>query len=241
MAGRPKKVVDETTIENKETEIVEKETKTENDELKKVTEEKNAMAEMMKQMQEQMKAMQEQIENTKTEPIVIKQENGLGGRKIKCINLMHNPVNISTEPNGGGRVYTFDKYGESRLIKFDELSDIVASYPNTMESGCVYICSPEVVETFGLTDTYENLYTKEMLDELVYLRRESDVDLFLGMNKAMQESNVLEIARLLSQNEFMDRNFLARIKKESGYDIEKLAEDISAENKKKSDLKDEEE
>lgn len=237
MAGRPKKVADETTIENKEIEV---ET-TSNDELEKVTAEKDAMAEMIKQMQEQMKAMQEQIENSRNSPVVIKQEAGLGGRKIKCINLMHNPINVSTEPDGGGRGYTFNNYGESRLIKFDDLSDIVASYPNTMENGCVYICNPEVVETFGLTDTYETLYTKEMLDELIYLRRESDVDLFLGMNKAMQESNVVEIARLLNQNEFMDRNFLARIKKESGYDIEKLAEDISAENKKKSDLKDEEE
>ena len=80
---------------------------------------------------------------------------------------MRNPLNISTEPNGGGRTYSFKNYGDSRLIKFDDLSDIVASYPYTMEHGLAYICDKETVKELGLEEEYSKLLIKKEWTELL--------------------------------------------------------------------------
>ena len=93
-----------------------------------------------------MVEMQKQIEeNNKPQTVVVNNDNNsIRGKKVKVVNLMQNPLNLSTEPNGMGRIFTFNKYGDSKLIKFDDLADIVASYPYTMEHGLAYICDKEV-------------------------------------------------------------------------------------------------
>ena len=106
---------------------------------------------LMAQIEEQnarMAEMQKQIENNnQPQTVVVNNENNsIRGKKVKVVNLMQNPLNISTEQDGNGRVYSFKNYGDSRLIKFDDLADIVASYPYTMEHGLAYICDKEVVE-----------------------------------------------------------------------------------------------
>ena len=217
-------------------------TQVESENIKKDTvdlglEQPNDQAELIKQLMAQIEAqnktmaeMQEKINNQST--VVIQKEGNMGGKKIKCINLMHGVVNISTEPDGQGRLYMFEKYGDYKMIKFDDLSDIVSSYPYTMEHGLIYICDRDVVEELGLSDEYEHLYTKEIMDRLVYLREQSDVDIFLGMEKNMQESTAMEIANLLNANERMDYNFLREIKNKTGIDIEKIANDLK-ENERK--------
>ena len=75
-------------------------------------------------------------------------------------------------------------------------------------------------------DEYEKMYTKDIIDELVYLRRENDADLFIGMVKELQESTSVKIAELLNQNETMDFNYLRKIKDETGIDIEQIAKDL---------------
>lgn len=202
---KPKTVVEETKQENQD-EIIKQ---------------------LMAQIEAQNKMMAELQKKVDSQPTyVIPKENKLGTEKIKVINLMHNELNLSTEPNGQGRVFNFEKYGDSRLIRFDELADIVSTYPNTMENGFAYICSQDAVEALGLKEEYEKIYTKEMMDRIPYLREESDVELFIGMNKALQESTANEIARLINENEKMDYNYLRRIKEECGIDIEELAKEF---------------
>lgn len=212
-AGRPKKVVEE--IVNEEV----KEVKTDDQSL--------LIKQLMEQIAEQNKKMEELQSKVNNEPqTVIRQDTNFGSKKIKCINLMHNPLNVSTEPNGMGRVYTFNNYGDSRMIKFDDIADIVASYPNTMENGLCYICDPKAVEVLGLTDEYKNIYDKETMDRIIWLREESDVDLFVGMEKNLQESTATEIAKLINSNERMDYNYLRKIKELCDIDIEEIAKEL---------------
>ena len=208
-----------TTTAKKEEVVVEKTTTTNpQDEI---------IKQLMAQIEEQNKMMAELQKKVDSQPTyVMQKESKLGTEKIKVVNLMHNELNLSTEPNGQGRVFNFEKYGDSRLIRFDELSDIVATYPNTMESGFAYICNQDAVEALGLTEEYEKIYTKEMMDRIPYLREETDVELFIGMNKTLQESTANEIARLINENERMDYNYLRRIKEECGIDIEELAKEF---------------
>ena len=162
---------------------------------------------LMAQLEEQnakMAEMQKQIDNKSQTVVVNADNNAIRGKKIKVVNLMQNPLNLSTEPNGMGRIFTFNKYGDSKLIKFDDLADIVASYPYTMEHGLAYICDKEVVEELGLADDYAKLFDKERMDKVVKLREESDLDLFLGMDINLQESAARRIAELINANERMD-------------------------------------
>lgn len=214
--GRPKKT-EETPIDNN----------TQND----------IIQQLMKQIEQQNKViqdMQNKLETTKQSSYVTKEEN-FGGKKVKVINLMHNMLNISTEPDGQGRVYSFEKYGDSRMIKFDDLNDIVASYPNATENGLFYIANPSVVDYFDLTEEYKNIYTKEMIDDIVKLKRDEDVDLFLGMNTSLRDTTAIAIANRINANEEMDYNNLRRIKTECGIDIELIANELKEDFKQKSD------
>src|SRR5574344_692057 len=216
-AGRPKKVEEVVNIDNKE-----------------IVDQNEIIKQLMEQIAEQNKKMEELQskinENNKQD--VVQNDNNFGIKKIKCINLMHNPLNVSTEPNGRGRVYNFPNYGDIRMIKFDDLSDIVASYPYTMEHGFCYICDKEVVEALSLTDEYEKIYNKELLDEILWLRKESDLELFLGMEKGLQESTAMEIAKLINANEQFDFNYLRKIKDECGIDIEAIANNLKDSERK---------
>ena len=70
------------------------------------------------------------------------------------------------------------------------------------------------------------------MDRVVYLREQSDVDIFLGMEKNMQESTAMEIAKLMNLNERMDYNYLREIKEKTGIDIEQIAKELK-ENERK--------
>ena len=222
--GRPPK--SETTPK-----IEEKKTDNSQDEL---------IKKLMAQIEEQnakMAEMQKQIENNnQPQTVVVNNENNsIRGKKVKVVNLMQNPLNISTEQNGNGRVYSFKNYGDSRLIKFDDLADIVASYPYTMEHGLAYICDKEVVEELGLADDYAKLFDKERMDKVVKLREESDLDLFLGMDINLQESAAKRIAELINANERMDYNYLRIIKEKTGIDIEEIARELKDLQRKPND------
>lgn len=193
---------------------------------------------LMAQLEEQnakMAEMQKQIDNKSQTVVVNADNNAIRGKKIKVVNLMQNPLNLSTEPNGMGRIFTFNKYGDSKLIKFDDLADIVASYPYTMEHGLAYICDKEVVEELGLADDYAKLFDKERMDKVVKLREESDLDLFLGMDINLQESAARRIAELINANERMDYNYLRTIKEKTGIDIEEIARELKDLQRKPDD------
>lgn len=221
--GRPPKSATAPKVEEKKTENSQDE----------------VIAKLMAQIEEQNKKMaelQSQINNQPQSTTIIQQtNNGLSGKKIKVVNLMHNPLNLSTEPNGMGRVFTFREYGDSRLIKYDDLADIVAAYPNTMEGGLAYICDKEVVESLGLAEEYEKLFDKATMDKVVKLREESDLELFLGMNKDLQESTARKVAERLNANERVDYNYINIIKEKTGIDIEAIAESLKDFNKKPDD------
>ena len=191
---------------------------------------------LMAQIAEQnakMAELQSQINNQPT--TIIQQANSFNSKKIKVVNLMCNPLNISTEPNGRGRVYAFKEYGDTKLIKYDDLVEIVASYPNTMEKGYAYICDKDAVESLGLTEEYKSLFDKDTMDKIIWLRSETDLELFLGMDDYLQESVAIKIAELLNANERIDYNYLRIIKDKTGLDIEKIANDLKDITKKPSD------
>ena len=187
---------------------------------------KDAM-DLIAQMKEQM-AQQPQV-------TVVNATERRPNAKLKCINLYHGHLNVSTRPNGRGRVYEFKEYGQVQYIKYDDMLDIISSYPNTMASGLLYIADKDFCEEQNVYEDIDKVYTKEMLDKIVYLRDDMDVELLKGMSAPMLESTVMEIARLYNANEAMEPNKLAEIKRDLGYDIIKIAEDIRVDSPERED------
>lgn len=219
-AGRPKKT--ETTPKT--------ETKVENSTDDTI---KQLMA-LIEEQNKKMAEMQQQIEDTKSQQTVVVQstESKFKSKKIRCINLMHNPLNVSTEPYGKGKTFEFEKYGDSRLISYDDLANIVACYPNTCQQGCIYITDKDAVDELDLTEFYDkNVYSKEMIDTITAMREEVALELFLGLGKDLMESTAIAIAERIAANEAVDYNYLVRIKAETEIDINALAEEIKSRNK----------
>ena len=199
------------------------------DELKEVrselSETKNALNDAMSVIAEMKKKLEEQPQVT----VVQQSEGRRGNSKIKCMSLCYEPVNIATMPHGQGRVFEFREYGQTIYIKYDDMLDVISSYPNTIGSGLIYIADKEFCEEQGIYDDMNQVYTKELLDKIVRLHDDVDVELLSGMSKPLLESTVRKIAELYNANEFYEPNKLARIKKDLGYDIIQIAEDIKIE------------
>lgn len=224
-------IVDDILATEKPTTKKEKAT-TKTEKTEKVTEpetvdaEKEDLKEQNKQMAEMLKQMQAQIEQLKAESnkVQVIQTVGSSGKKVKVINLTHCPVSVSTEGDGQGIVKTFNKYGDVLTIKFDVLSDMVANYQNTFSRGYLRILDKDVVDELSLTDEYEELYTKEMIDEIINLQTDGAVDLFINMDDTLRETTARTIAMNLKNGQVYDFNRLHRIEKETGINIEQLSE-----------------
>lgn len=210
-AGRPKKQAEEATtpIENKE-------------EVKVVDKRDVALKDAM-ELIAKMQAELNELKSEKKDTAIVSQPIGQS-KKVKCVSIAHHPVNVSTQPNLSGKVFKFGKYGQVVQMKYDELLDVIASYPNTMESGLIYICDKDIVEDNGLAEAYEHIYNKETMDRIVYLREESDADLIVGMGEELKESTIIEVVNLYKNGERMDANALA-ILRDNGIDIVELAKE----------------
>lgn len=208
----------------------------ENENLEKVTKERDELSDIVKQMQKQILEMQEQIKNNadnKSQPIIVEQTKVVS-RKAKVISLIQNFLILSTEEKGFGRVFKFPKYGDSNTIKLDDLDNILSipQYREQAEKGVFYICDSDIVDELGLTEEYEKLNTKEVIDSILQLNNDIDVDRFLGMPKIMQSSTATKMAENLANGQYYDRNLLARISRNSDFNIEKMAKDIEEDFKR---------
>ena len=203
--------------------VLEENLKETKEELK---ETKTALKDAMTLIEDMKKKLEEQPQVTVVQQPTEKRPNS----KIKCISLSYDQLNVSTLPNWQGILYSFNSYGQAPFIKYDDMLDINSSYPNTIASGLLYITDKEFCEEQGVYEDMENIYTKEMLDKVVYLRGDIDVELLQGMKKPLLESTVRKIAELYNANERMEANKLDEIKRTLGYDIVKIAEDIKIES-----------
>lgn len=185
---------------------------------------------LMKEIKAENEQLRKENEEIKNQSVVVSNIPTNGSKKVKCVNLLHNPLNVSTEPDGQGRVYTFDGYGKYRRIKFNDLADIVACYPNTMENGYLYICDAQVVEELGLSEDYENVYTEQMVNTVCEMQTENAVNMFMGMPPSLQESTAIAIAKNINDGKKVDLNCVAKVKLECGVDIVEIAENLAQEN-----------
>lgn len=179
-------------------------------------------------LQKQIAEMQKMFATINTTPTatVNKEAKSIGSTKIKVMSLLPYQLNLTTEPLGGGKAYSFYNYGESQKIKFSDLEDIVHNHRKNMEDGVFYICDRNAIEELELTDEYEALRDKIGIDSILELKDELSIEMFLSLSDYMKESVARQIADKINEGKEYDLNRLAEIQRRSEIDIKTIAEGL---------------
>ena len=224
-AGRPKKAQSVPTVETKTVD--------------------NSNDELIKQLMEQVANLTKQVEDAKKQAdsanseksdlqqlVDVLQANKSNldklPTKVKVISLLENQLNLSTQPNGQGKIYAFSKLGDSKIIRMQDLEEIlsIVQYREQAEKGYYYICNADVVEEFGLTEDYEHIFNDKILADVETLKSDNAVDIFVGLNESVQQSLARKMAENIANGVRLDRNKLEDIRLATDIDIEKMANDF---------------
>ena len=220
MAGRPKKIEEETIVEDKlvqNEEIVEETF---------VDTEKEELKSQLKQMQEMMVMLQSQINNNQSQPVNVQiSQNQDSYRSVRVTSLVPYMLNLKTQSIGkkdGNRIYTFTKYGESKAIPFLDLQKIISIQESFFEDGRVILQNKEDYDALLIGNVYGNIISKEKIDAVSELKSNEDIDIILSFSGDMQEAVARIIADKMNNGVSYDFNKI-RLLKDNGLDIEEIS------------------
>ena len=199
-----------------------------NNELEQVKKEKDELAKMLKMMQAQMESLQNQFntQNSDNNNIVVTQSDNIT-RTVKVISLVPNTYNLTTQPNGRGKIYTFNKFGDSLNISFMDLQDIINFYGQQFESGMAILTNKKDYDDLAIGYLWDSVISKDKLDRLLELKDEESIDAILNMDKDAQE----RIARIIAQKIFDGVNYnynVIRDLEDNGIEINSIVEMLKA-------------
>lgn len=199
-----------------------------NNELEQVKREKDELAKMLKMMQAQMESLQNQFnaQNSDNNNIVVTQSDNIT-RTVKVISLVPNTYNLTTQPNGRGKIYTFNKFGDSLNIRFTDMQDILNIYGQQFESGMAILTNKKDYDDLAIGYLWDSVISKDKLDRLLELKDEESIDAILNMDKDTQE----RIARIIAQKIFDGVNYnynVIRDLEDNGIEINSIVEMLKA-------------
>lgn len=197
-------------------------------ELEQVKKEKDELAKMLKMMQAQMESLQNQFnaQNSDNNNIVVTQSDNIT-RTVKVISLVPNTYNLTTQPNGRGKIYTFNKFGDSLNIRFTDMQDILNIYGQQFESGMAILTNKKDYDDLAIGYLWDSVISKDKLDRLLELKDEESIDAILNMDKDTQE----RIARIIAQKIFDGVNYnynVIRDLEDNGIEINSIVEMLKA-------------
>lgn len=196
-------------------------------ELENAKKEKEAMNDILISLQKQLAELQSKIaEKEDTSQVVIKQ-NGDLTRTVKVVSLLPNVYNLSTQPLGKGKLYQFNKFGDSHMIKFGDMQDILAIYLNQFEKGYAVLTNKQDYEDLGIGYIFDEVMSKEKVEKLVKLDTQDSVDIIIDMEEDMQEKIIGIIANRIAEGASYDYNKIKKLE-DAGLEINELVELIQA-------------
>lgn len=174
------------------------------------------LQEQLAQMQAMMAQLQSQINSQSqvVQPQVVIQQQSNATRTVKVISLIDNTYIMSTKPLGQGTVYRFDKYGDFKNVKFQDLQDILAINSKQFENGMAVLASKEDYDDLQIGYIYDMVLDKDRMDDVIKLQSDTDVDIILGMSEEMQEKVYSIIADKIANGISYDFNKIKRLEKE---------------------------
>jgi hypothetical protein len=217
MGRRPKQAIEQVATVN-ETTVSES-----------LTSENKMMEMLMKQvedLQKQLLSMQSKQSQPKVEtkmeerPLPETKTEKIDAREyIKVMSLSNIPLNLTTEPLGRGRLFQFEKFGDTKRIMYDDLIKIVYNHPTFTQSGRFLIMNPDVVKEIGYEEEYAKILTKEKIEAILNNKQDA-IDLYKSAN-AVQKKIIHEILIRKVRDDLtsVDTGLIVAIKRASNIDI----------------------
>jgi hypothetical protein len=145
--------------------------------------------------------------------------------RIKVLSLCPYELNLSTERNGRGRIYSFREYGEVKNIRYNDLADIIEIHRNFLEDGFFVILDNDIIDMHGLEEAYGKILTEENIDGILNDNYSDAIKLFETANKRQQENIAAMFVKKIMDNESVNLNFVDQISRVVGYNIKEKAEE----------------
>jgi hypothetical protein len=153
---------------------------------------------------------------------------------VKVMSLTPHLLNLSTEGNGKGKIFTFHKFGEVKKILYHDLVDILSANQKFHEQGLFYIMSKDVIDEHGFEDMYEKILTKDAILKIINGENQTDaVNIFSSATEKQQDFVCEMFIQKIFDGENVDLNLVDRLsrvmqKRIKDYDIRKKAEEAKA-------------
>ena len=144
----------------------------------------------------------------------------IGDRDITFISLCNHILNLSTEPNGGGTIYTFTEFGEEQSIPYSDAKRIIKSNKSFIQGGKCYIADDELIKSEHLVNDYKKILSKDSLLELLSAERTKFPSIFDAMTDTQKELFRDMVVDKLSKNKnSVDINIVQYINESLNIDI----------------------
>lgn len=213
-AGRPKKVVENTNdvkiTENANENTLKSDLEKAQNENKELLNQLDEMKMLMAQMQDKINS----ISADKPQQIIVQQDADRNlTRSVKVTCMIGNEYWLSTEPNGRGKTYKFNGYGDTKPIKYLDMINIIEVYGNQFEKGMAIMSSKKDYEDLQIEYAYDNILTKEKMDKVLSLSDDEDVDIVLNLEDEMQEKVLMMIADNVVNGYSYDYNKINKLQK----------------------------
>ena len=183
--------------------------------------------ELLKKLEE----MEKQIQELKSENQALKNDTEEtmgelnGDTEIEVISQFVGTLALSTDGNGMGTVYRFEKFGEVQDIPFSDLKEIVKNKPSFAKEGLFYISNKEAVKKLRLTKEYEHIVNSDIFAHLLDEKSDVIIKAYENAPRLQKEQIVSMIDERLARNQEVDGNVLVKIGKLCGKDFLRVDED----------------
>ena len=143
-----------------------------------------------------------------------------GDRDVVFISLCNHILNLSTEPYGGGTIYTFTEFGEEQSIPFSDARKIVKNNKKFIKGGKCYIADDELVAVEHLTNDYKTILSKDSLLELLSADRSKFRSIFDSLTPEQKEVfKDIVVSKLTANPDSVDMNIVQYINNSLDIDI----------------------
>jgi len=188
---------------------------------KKTVDYEKAMAEMKNGYEKQLEDMKKMIESLQANmmpsaPIMV---NNID-KEVTFVSLCNHILNLSTEPNGGGDVYTFTSFGEEQNIPYSDARKIIKNNKSFIKGGKCIIADDEIIAAEHLTNDYKKLLDKDELINLLTEDRKRFKEVFASMTQTQKEVfKDIVVKRLYEDKDSIDMNIVQVLNDEFDTDI----------------------
>lgn len=141
-------------------------------------------------------------------------------RDVTFISLCNHILNLSTEPHGGGVVYTFSEFGEEQAIPYSDARKIIKNNKSFIQGGKCYIADDDIIKAEHLVNDYKKILSKNELLDLLSLERNKFPAIFDAMTQTQKEVfRDVVVDKLTKDKSSVDMNIVQHINESLNIDL----------------------